>query len=179
MKKIINMKNRRKRLETATNKNIVITGDSILNGLNGQGLKKKHNVKVSSATSLDIKDHVKPILRRKPDFVVLHCSTNDLTRKDGPNTTDTIEEIISDAKEQSPHTKILISTLTTRRYHEGMSKKVESMNKSSKELAKELGVLIINNDNVDVSCLSPRRLHLNKKGVSTIAGNFINFFDSI
>ncbi len=62
-------------------KNVVIIGDSILNGLSGL---KRHNVKIrahSGATSLDIKDHIRPILRRKPDCVLVHCGTNDLTKK--------------------------------------------------------------------------------------------------
>ena len=76
-------------------------GDAILNGLSEQGLRKRHSVKVranSGATGLDIKDHVRPILRRKPDCVLIHCRTNDLTKKDPIDTAEIIKEIISEAK---------------------------------------------------------------------------------
>ena len=78
-------------------KDVAIIGDSILNGLSEQGLRKRRNVKVrahSGATSLHIKDHVGPILRRKPDCVLIHFGTNDLTKKDPIDTTEIIEEII-------------------------------------------------------------------------------------
>ena len=163
-------------------KNVVIIGDSILNGLSEQGLRKRHNVKIrahSGATSLDIKDHIRPIVRRKPDCVLVHCGTNDLTKKDGIDTIETIKEIISEAKNESPDTTIALSSLTVRRDHEGMSNKVNELNRSLKKLAKEQGIPIIENSNIDNSCLSARKLHLNRKGDSTLARNFVNFLDNI
>ena len=162
-------------------KNVVIIGDSILNGLNEHGLKKRHNVRIrahSGATSLDIKDHIRPIMRRKPDCVLLHCGTNDLTNKDGIDKVETIKEIMSEAKDESPHTTIVLSSLTMRRDHGGMSNKVNELNRSLKKLAKEQGIPIIDNSNVDNSCLSTRKLHLNRKGDSTLARNFVNFLDN-
>ncbi len=160
----------------------MIIGDSILNGLSEQGLRRRHNVKIrahSGATSQDIKDHIRPIIRRKPDCVLVHCGTNDLTKKDAIDTIETIKEIISEAKDESPHTTIALSSLTMRRDQEGMSNKVNELNRSFKKLAKEQGIPIIDNSNVDISCLSARKLHLNKKGDSTLARNFVNFLDNI
>ena len=162
-------------------KNVVIIGDSILNGLSEQGLRKQHNVRIrahSGATSLDIKDHIRPIMRRKPDCVLVHCGTNDLTNKDGIDTIETIKEIISEAKDESPHTTIVLSSLTMRRDHEGMSNKVNELNRSLKKLANEQGIPIIDNNNIDISCLSARKLHLNRKGDSTLARNFVKFLDN-
>ena len=59
------------------------------------GFKKSHDVRVqphSGATSQDIKDHIKPILRRKPDLIIIHAGTNDLTK--GCNTMEEINESI-------------------------------------------------------------------------------------
>ena len=60
-----------------------MVGDSILNGINKKGLsKKRHIVKVRShpgATSEDLVDHIKPVARRKPDMVILHVGTNDIS----------------------------------------------------------------------------------------------------
>ena len=114
-------------------KNVAIIGDSILNGLSEQGLRKRHNVKIrthSGATSLDIKDHIRPIIRRKPDHVLVHYGTNDLTKEDVIDTIETIKEIISDAKDESPHTTIVLSSLSIRRDVEGMSNKVNELNRS-------------------------------------------------
>ena len=63
-------------------KAITIVGDSILNGIKERGLSGKHHVRVRAhpgATSLDLADHIKPIARRKPVIVIIHCGTNDLT----------------------------------------------------------------------------------------------------
>eukprot|EP00112_Aurelia_sp_Birch-Aquarium-sp1_P013475 Seg2862.5 transcript_id=Seg2862.5/GoldUCD/mRNA.D3Y31 product="hypothetical protein" protein_id=Seg2862.5/GoldUCD/D3Y31 len=50
-------------------KSITIIGDSILNGLEEAGMQKDHNVKVrahSGATTRDIVDHIKPVVRKRP-----------------------------------------------------------------------------------------------------------------
>ena len=66
-------------------KTIIVVGDSILNGISKNGLSKnakKHNVKVRAhpgATSRDLIDHIKPVARRKPNLVVIHVGTNDIT----------------------------------------------------------------------------------------------------
>jgi len=133
----------------------------------------------SGATSLDSKDHIRPIIRRKPDCVLIHCGTNDLTKKDPINTTETIKEIISDVKKESPYTAVALSSLTIRKDRQGMSNKIDVLNKSLRKLAKEEEILIVDNSNIDTACLSARQLHLNRKGVSTLARNFINFLDNI
>ena len=171
-----------KRTKINQRKNVTIIGDSILNGLSEQGLRKKHNVKIrahSGATSYDIKDHMRPIARRKPDYIIVHCGTNDLTKKDGINTLETIREMIIETKKETPQTTIVLSTLTMRRDHEGMNKKVNNLNRDLKKLAVEINIPIIDNSNIDISCLSSRQLHLNRKGDSVLARNFIRYIDNI
>ena len=61
---------------------IVLNGDSMLNGVNEEGLSKSHNVKVKiypSATSQDILDKIDDLLKVKPDCLLVHVGTNDLT----------------------------------------------------------------------------------------------------
>jgi len=60
-----------------------------------------------------------------------------------------------------------------------MCNKIDVLNKSLRKLAKEEEILIVDNSNIDTACLSARQLHLNRKGVSTLARNFINFLDNI
>ena len=63
-------------------KKIVVTGDSMLNGMNEKGLLKSHNVKVKNyrgATSDDILDKIDDLLKVKPDCLSVHVGTNDLT----------------------------------------------------------------------------------------------------
>ena len=61
-------------------KNIFIIGDSMIKGLAEKGISK--NVKVSPhprCTTNDIKDHVKPILCKDPDAIIIHSENNDVT----------------------------------------------------------------------------------------------------
>ena len=56
--------------------------DSFLNNINTRGISKKENMKVLNhpgATSEDLKDFINPTIRRKPNMVVLHIGTNDIS----------------------------------------------------------------------------------------------------
>ena len=62
---------------------ICIAGDSILNGIDGSLLSQKRLVKVRQfpgATITDMYDHLKPILKRHPEFLILHIGTNDTSK---------------------------------------------------------------------------------------------------
>ena len=61
---------------------IVVTGNSMLNGVNGKGLSKSRNVKGENypgAASEDILDETDGLLKVKPDCLLAHAGTNDLT----------------------------------------------------------------------------------------------------
>ena len=61
---------------------IAVAGDSVLHGVNGKELSKSYNVKVknySGATSEDILDKIDDLLKVKPDCLLVHVGTNDLT----------------------------------------------------------------------------------------------------
>ena len=56
----------------------------------------KTKVQVSTfpgCTTLDMKDHINPILRKKPDKLIVHVGTNNLRGREAP--TKCAEEIIS------------------------------------------------------------------------------------
>ena len=64
-------------------KNIYIVGDSMLKNITGSGLSKDHTVKIRphpGATTVDMIDYIKPELCHKPDIVILHRGTNDITK---------------------------------------------------------------------------------------------------
>ena len=68
-------------MQSIRRKEIIIAGDSILKHLQSHKMSKNSRVKVSSfpeCTTLDMKDHIKPLLRRNPDEVIIHVGTNSL-----------------------------------------------------------------------------------------------------
>ena len=58
-----------------------IAGDSILKNLQERKISRSAKVKVSSfpgCTIMDMRDHIKPVLRRNPNAIVMHVGTNSL-----------------------------------------------------------------------------------------------------
>ena len=63
-------------------KNVIINGDSMLNNVNSRGLLKSKKVEVLSfpgATSTGIVNKMDDILVGKPQSLIVHVGTNDLT----------------------------------------------------------------------------------------------------
>ena len=70
---------------------------------------KKDNVKVIThpgSTTGDILDHIKPIARRKPDTLVFHTGTNDLTN--GVNTMKKVRKLVKEVRKIDELEKIKI-----------------------------------------------------------------------
>ena len=123
----------------------------------------------------DIADHIKHDTRRKPDLLIIHAGTNDLTR--GINTIKVMRKTFTVVKKESPETQIAISTLITRYDKPGMDKKVQEINRKITVLCIEEKVEIIDNSNLDDHCLGRGKLHLNRKGNAFLAKNFISILN--
>ena len=163
-------------------KKVTIIGDSIVNGLEERGLGKKHIVKIRKhpgATTTDMIDYIKQVQRRKPDCIILHAGTNDIG-KDEIDTIANMREIIQEKSKECPDTELVLSLTTTRNNQNGLAREVEKLNAKVKHLAKELKIRTIDHDhdeNIDETCLSFKKLHLNKKGNSVLARNFLDFIN--
>ena len=91
----------------------------MLKHLSPQKISKSTNAKVtgksfSGATINDMKDHVKPGLRKNPHNVILHIGTNDIRGKEAPVIVDQLVELCDQIKKSNPITKMSISEITTR-----------------------------------------------------------------
>ena len=164
-----------------SSKRVIIVGNSILNGINEKGLSRNDDtVKIRphpGATSEDLMDHIKPATRRKPDIVVLHIGTNDLT--DGINTQENLQEVVDILQLESNETKIALSSVVTRSDKSNMRLKVSTLNTSLKAFCAKNHIDLIDNSNVDASCLGAKKLHLNSKDNSYLANNFIRYFKNV
>ena len=89
--------------------------------------------------------------------------------------------MIEDVKRDSPETVIVLSTAVMRKDKQAVDKKVSvsELNRKIKEIAKAQNVSVIDNSNLDASCLSRKKLHLNEKGNSYLANNFIKFLKDL
>ena len=152
---------------------VSIIGDSIVKHLDGKKLSnKQRHVYVKSfpgATSDDFIDYCKPIAKRTPDIMVVHVGTNDLKSKDAITVVDNIAKVKETIKTISPKTKVLISTLTNRYDNEEFEHKVTSLNEAIKRSFQND---VIDNSNLDETCVNKGGLHLSRKGTIHLAMNY-------
>ena len=136
------------------------------------------NVSVRSfpgATSEDMLDYCKPLINKKPDVFILHVGTNDLTKKVN-NTKENIVNILKIVKEVTLDTEVVLSDICLREDIKDINGKRLNLNKVLRNICKENGLRIIDNSNIDSSCLARKKLHLNMRtGISRLAKNFKNF----
>ena len=93
----------------------MIIGDSMLNNIDPKGLGNKHQVKVcsySGPTTKGMIDFIKPTIRKKPDAIVMHVGTNDITSDCA--TIMNLQEIVKNFKSESPETKLVLSSVVNR-----------------------------------------------------------------
>ena len=155
-----------------------ILGDSMINGINANGFKKDYKVKIKpygDATSVDMIDHIKPTLRKKPSKIILHVGTNDITNN--VDTVSNLRNILELVRKDSPQSTIAISNVIIRADKKDMSEKVRSLNLKIEELCHKENISIIKNSNINNNHLSKRKLHLNQKGLSMLAKNFIEYLN--
>ena len=155
---------------------VVITGDSLLNGLNEKGLSRNHRVKVNNfpgGTSETILENIDEIIKNKPDCLIIHAGTNDLTN--GINLLNQAKKIIKEVKKVSHNTKIAFSSIITRKDRKNIDKKVLDVNSHLKNYCSQKNIDFIDNNNIKEEHLGVKKLHLNKRGNSVLASNILKY----
>ena len=97
---------------------VATIGDSVVSGLKQELLSnKKHQVKVRccrGTTVEDMFDYVKPILKRKPDYVVLHVGTNNAKDMTSRNILDKLLQLKTAVLDSDKNCKVILSQPMTR-----------------------------------------------------------------
>ena len=151
----------------------------MLNGLHEKGLSKNHLVKVknfSGGTSETILDNIDEIMKSKPDCLIIHTGTNDLTN--GINSLNQAKKIIKEVNKLSKNTKIAFSGITIRKDRKNIDKKLLEVNSHLKNFCSQKNIDFIDNTNIKEEHLGVKKLHLNRKGSSVLANNFLKFLRS-
>ena len=80
----------------------------MLNGIHEGGLSKQQQVKIQNlpgGTSEIILDEVDTLVADKPDCIIVHAGTNDITK--GINSLNSVKKIVKKVKQTSPNTKVV------------------------------------------------------------------------
>jgi lysophospholipase L1-like esterase len=129
------------------------------------------------ATVQDMKDYIKPILRRNTDTIVLHVGTNDVKGNKASKVMDDIDSLCQEIKETNPGVEITLSELTTREDNPEAKKTVTEVNTLFENYCTATNMYLIKHKNITDRSLNKSNLHLNKFGSACFAKNFIQFFN--
>ena len=89
----------------------------------------------SGATSEDIIEKIKPVIKMKPDLIIIHIGTNDVTKN--VDTIINLQTIINRVKKKTATTKIVISSILQRHDRPNIENKVTTLNQDIKTLCDE------------------------------------------
>lgn len=157
----------------------IIAGDSMIKNLNGYKMSTKNSrVQVSTfpgCSTLDMEDHIKPILRKKPDKLVIHVGTNSLRETETPEKcADEISNLAKMVLSSSPETTVALSSIITRIDDKVLAAKAFEVNLHLKQICQQNHWIFINHSNIKSNHLNRSGIHLNKAGTLIMARNFTN-----
>ena len=118
---------------------------------------------------------VKPELCHKPDVIIIHCGTNDIE-----NEINLVKKLVKEIDEygkQNPP-KVAMSSLI-KRYDHDVKDDIANINEKLQRFCNSKGLSVIDNNNIDRSCLNKGKLHLNRRASSHLADNFKKFVGSL
>ena len=128
-------------------------------------------VKVHSfpgATVSDIEDYLKPLTKKRPARIILHCGTNDLNTSQPAQVAEDIRNLVNYIKAEG--IDCTVSELVMR--NDGLYNKVIEVNEKLRDILGK-DTQIIEHNNIESSHLNNSRIHLNKKGDAKLAYNLI------
>ena len=179
----ISKQNEKTKQDNRPKPSVTILGDSIVKHVEvqrvQQSLQYKQRVYVKNFNGADIQDmtdFAKPIIRRKPDKVILHIGTNEIAKKE-KEAGQIAREIYDLAEDiEAENVTVSISELTPRADSEQNQVKSAAVNVELGRLCARGTIPLIKHSNIDaIKHLNGSKLHLNKYGTSLLAGNYVKF----
>ena len=158
-------------------KKVTLVGDSMTKFVRREELSsKQNNVKVLThpgSTTADMVDYIKPIVRRKPDALVIHTGTNDMTND--VNALKYVRKLVKIIREIDVDKEIKIGfPSVTCRTDKNLEQERMEINTKLKKYCEGKGFIFVENNNINESGLNNSKLHLNKKGTMIFSQNIKN-----
>ena len=131
-----------------------------------------HNFR--GATVDAMKDHLIPLLRKEPSFIIIHDGTNDAPYLSSRKILDNLITLKSFITDKLPNCKVVISTPTL---CTDDGKAVITISQLANYLI-QLDIDIIDNRNINTRNIGKKGLHLNPAGTSRLAKNLLSSIKS-
>ena len=159
---------------------VVLVGDSMTKFIQPKKLSRNHHVSSHSfpgATVEDMHDFIKPLLRRKPEKVILHVGTNNVKNDNPKRIKGKITELVDAIRKEQPTVKIAFSSIVHRTDDRSLNRCIDQVNRSMESFSTQSGVDYISQGNISEDCLNSGGLHLNRRGVFNFASNFRKYLN--
>ena len=114
----------------------------------------------SGATTSDMEDYLKPILRKEPNKIILHAGTNDITHLTAQRVAEGVLNLGIQVNQDSPSTELVISGILPRTDKPNLMLKVNEANKIVKSFCLENNWAFIDHKSFNSTCLNTHGLHL-------------------
>ena len=124
----------------------------------------------------DLYDYLKPVLKDKPQVIVLHVATNDTSHRDFISTDTICDDMELLIAELNKLGIIVVLSLPINRNDE-YGNRIKELNIKLRSLCSRLLVNFIDNDNIKHHHLNESGYHLNKEGTYLLCENVGNFLE--
>ena len=111
--------------------------------------------------------YMKPLLRKLPDYIILHIGTNDAVNNTSREILDKILKLKTYIQKELPKCQITISTPIEWHNHGKASLTISHLCKKFKDLS----ISVVDNSNISAFYLNSCSLHFNDKGLGRLAMN--------
>ena len=125
-----------------------------------------------------MEDYLKPLLRKEPDEIILHIGTNNIRDESAKDVASGVVNLITQVQQDSPTTRLTISPLLPRSDNLELNDKINEANKILRSICSSHGLTLLQNSNVDLTCLNRRGLHLNRKGSQLLSKCYSDYLNS-
>ena len=119
-----------------------------------------------------MEDYPKPLIKKRPARIILHCGTNDLNTSQPAQVAEDIRKLVNYTCIKAEGIDCTVSELVMR--NDGLYNKVIEVNEKLRDILGK-DTQIIEHSNIESSHLNNRRIHLNKKGDGKLAYNLIQY----
>ncbi|KAJ8042445.1 1-phosphatidylinositol 4,5-bisphosphate phosphodiesterase gamma-1 [Holothuria leucospilota] len=161
---------------------VLIIGDSIPKHLNGRRMSRRLKVLNRCLPGSNLANWIKfaPVLieEEKPSAVIIHCGTNDINKISPSHIASLMDELCMKIQFCDPSIQISISGLTPRLSSQANGE-VLFINSKLAQICSKHELYYISNNNLSPTHLSRDGIHLNRRGITGLARNFIAFLRTL